>query len=132
MSASLAVSFSLIVTLSDLIVEISASLAVICPLITAFSATKELILAVWASSSSISALSAIMVWNSATLSDTCFTESVLADGEEIFPVTTAVWFFTITITRFWSSISVVDVTGVSTSDPSNFTYLISLWTTTVP
>ena len=46
MSASLAVSFSLMVTLSACNSEISASLADTLPLITAFSATNSFILAV--------------------------------------------------------------------------------------
>ena len=103
------------------------------------SETRLSILPFTASSSSTLTLSAMIISNSDILllassafSPTSFTVSVLADGEDTFPVIVAVWFLIITFTRSPFSTSVVVSYGVNKSDPSIRTYFFPSYSTMVP
>ena len=131
-SASLAVKVSFIVTLSAFKSLMSASLAVKVSFIVTLSACRLSILAFSASNSPVLTLSATIISNSDILPPSSFTSLSLADGEDIFPVTIAVWFLMVTITRSPSFTTAVDDTGVNCSEPSSLTYSVPLYLTMVP
>ena len=137
--ASFASNRPLIVTSSAIRFLISASFASNRPLIVTFSETSVSILAISASSLSTLTLSATIISNSeillpisSTFPSISFTVSDLADGEEILPVTRAVWFFIMTVTLSPSIASAVAEIGVRSSDPSSFTYFPPSYSTIVP
>ena len=101
--------------------------------ISAFSVFKFSIFALVASKSLIVALLAISSSTANAFSCTIFvTVLVLGAGEEILPVTVAVWSFINTVTLSPDCMSVVVSTGVIKSEPSILTYILELYSTVVP
>ena len=131
-SASAAVRESLISTLSASRFLMSALTAVNESFTVTKSDCKSSIRPLTALSSIVSTLSAIIISNSEIFVPRVSTSISLAEGDVRLPVTVAVWFLTITITRSLSSTFVVAAIGVRSSEPSILTYFFPSYTTTVP